>query len=107
MYLHRLGKKEGILKLMKTGSIIVFMLSIIIIFAGCGEIKTDATNELKITPDDEKTIQEYCDMKTDDIARASEGKMYSAFKILGTDKDKIYIWLVKREYSKSEWQDIP
>ncbi|MFU0782398.1 MAG: hypothetical protein ACFWT2_04785 [Thermoanaerobacterium thermosaccharolyticum] len=27
--------------------------------------------------------------------------MYSAFELLGTDKDKIYIWLVKEEYIKT------
>lgn len=90
---------------MKIGSMIVFMLSIIITFTGCGEIKTDATNVLKITPNDEKTIQEYCDTKTDDIDISPEGKMYSAFELLGTDKDRIYIWLIKRMYIKNEGQD--
>ncbi|MDN5316849.1 MAG: hypothetical protein PWR08_973, partial [Thermoanaerobacterium sp.] len=35
--------------------------------------------------------------KTNDIAYPNKGKMYSAFELLGTDKDKIYIWLVKEE----------
>lgn len=89
---------------MKIGTMFVYLLSILIIFAGCGEIKTDATNALKITPNDEKTIQKYCDTKTDDID-SSEGKRYSAFELLGTDKDRIYIWLIKTVYIKNEGQD--
>jgi hypothetical protein len=63
--------------------------------------KITTTNPLKITQNDKKIILNYLDTKTNDIAYPSKGKMYSAFELLGTDKDKIYIWLVKEEYIKT------
>jgi hypothetical protein len=73
----------------------------------CNLNKTDSMDSadfLEITKDDEKVILEYLDKETNNIARSSEGKMYSAFKLLGTEKNKIYIWLVKIEYLKKGGQ---
>jgi hypothetical protein len=92
---------------MKIGTIFIFIFSIIIFFTGCNSTKAEATNNLKITRNDEKVILEYLDMKTKDIANSSKGKMYSTFKLLGTDDDRIYIWLVKKEYLKKEGQNTP
>ena len=64
--------------------------------------KVNSANIVKITQNDEKTILDYLDTKTQDIANSSKGKVYSAFKIIGTEQDKIYIWLVKKEYFKKE-----
>jgi len=83
---------------MKIGIYFSLVLGIVTIFTGCNLTKTDATNTLKITQNDEKVVLEYLDTKTNDIAYSGRGKMYSAFKVLGTDQDKIYIWLVKVEY---------
>ena len=80
---------------MKKRSIFVFLVLIIIIFLVC-----NPSNSLEITRTDEKTILKYLDEKTDDINVAREGKMYSAFTVLGKDKDKIYIWLLKQGYFK-------
>ncbi|MDE4542928.1 hypothetical protein [Thermoanaerobacterium sp. R66] len=89
---------------MKIRSFLVFVLilSIIIVFAGCNSSqKITTTNPLKITQNDKKIILNYLDTKTNDIAYPNKGKMYSAFELLGTYKDKIYIWLVKEEYIKA------
>lgn len=89
------GDKIG----MKIGTIFVLVLGISLILAGCYLTKKP-TDPIKITENDKKVILEYLDTKTNDIARPSRGKMYSAFKLLGTDQDKVYIWLVKLEYFK-------
>ncbi|KAA5806606.1 MULTISPECIES: hypothetical protein [Thermoanaerobacterium] len=89
---------------MKIRSFLIFVsiLSIIIVFAGCNlSQKITTTNPLKITQNDKKIILNYLDTKTNDIAYPNKEKMYSAFELLGTDKDKIYIWLVKEEYIKT------
>lgn len=71
------------------------------ILTGCNSTPKDASNTLKITEEDNKVIQEYLDTRTDDIsAPYSGGKMYSAYKVLGTDSDKVYVWMLKYEYIK-------
>ncbi|MGH4117390.1 hypothetical protein [Clostridium sp.] len=55
-------------------------------------------NSFGITKTDEKIILQYLDTKTNDINEAREGKMYSAFTVLGTDEDKIYVWVLKEGY---------
>ncbi|MCP2238768.1 hypothetical protein [Thermoanaerobacterium thermosaccharolyticum] len=85
----------------RTFWVLASILSIIIVFTGCSSTpKITATNTLKITQNDKKIILNYLDTKTNDIAYPSKGKMYSAFELLETDKDKIYIWVVKEEYIK-------
>ena len=79
----------------------VFVLQLLILFilGGYSSTPKDASNTLKITQADEKMIQEYLDTKTNDIsAPYQKGEMYSAFKILGTDSNKIYVWMLKYEY---------
>lgn len=90
---------------MRIGKIYVLILSLLIILTGCNSVSKDASNTLKITENDEKTILEYLNINTKDIANSSKGKIFNAFKILGTDKDRIYIWLVKKEYFKKEDQN--
>jgi hypothetical protein len=84
-------------------SLFAFTLSLLFLFilGGCNSTPKDAPNTLKIAEADEKIIREYLDTKTDDIsAPYSGGKMYSEYKILGTDNDKVYVWMLKYEYSK-------
>ena len=57
---------------------------------------------LEITKNQEALILDYLDTKTNNIAYSKGAAMFSAFKILGTDKDKVYIWLVKVEYFESQ-----
>jgi hypothetical protein len=78
---------------MKFETLFFMLLAIIIIFTGCNSTRRDVDNNtIKITQNDEKVILEYLDTKTDDIAYPSKGnKTYSAFNLLGTDIDKIYI----------------
>ena len=77
-----------------------FILSSLILFVlwGCNSTPKDAPNTLKVTQADEKIIQEYLDTKTNDINAPSYGKMYSAFKVYGTDSNRIYLWMLKSEY---------
>lgn len=53
---------------------------------------------LQISKSDKNIILNYLDNKTDDIAYPNKGKMYSSYKILGTEGKKIYIWMTKVEY---------
>jgi len=77
------------------------ILPILLIFVGCNSTKEASSNIIKLTQSDEENIREYLDTKADDISSPFQGgKMYSAFKILGTDPDKIYLWMLKYEYLK-------
>ncbi|MBU3093946.1 hypothetical protein KPL35_18115 [Clostridium sp. CF011] len=78
------------------------IISIIIIIIIAFLVYDERGNSLEITKTDEKTILQYLDTKTNDINEAREGKMYSAFTILGTDKDKVYVYLSKEGYFKEE-----
>jgi len=82
--------------------ILFIILSFIIILSGCNVSKKQSTDTLKFTQDDEKRILEYLDTKTNNIAYSKKGKMYSAFKLLGTERNKIYMWVSKVEYFKLE-----
>lgn len=75
------------------------IISMLLIFSGCDATPKNSSNPLTLTPQDEQKIEEYLDTRTEDISSPSQGgKMYSAFKILGTDTDKIYLWMLKYEY---------
>lgn len=79
--------------------VFLIMLPILLVFCGYDLSKDDSSNTLEITQADEQTIEEYLDTRTNDINSPFQGgKMYSAFKILGTDSDKIYLWMLKYEY---------
>ncbi len=82
---------------MKKGVLLIFLLSMAIILGGCSQTLKNSSNSLSITKDDEKAILKYLDTKTDDILAPTSGKVYSAFNILGTDNDKIYTWVIKKE----------
>lgn len=82
---------------MKKGIFIIFLLSMVIVLGGCSQTLKNSSNSLSITKDDEKAILKYLDTKTDDILAPTSGKVYSAFYILGTDNDKIYTWVTKKE----------
>lgn len=75
-------------------------MSIILIPGGCKSTIKNSSNSLNITKEDEKIIQQYLDTKTNDISSTKSGKMYSAFILLGTDNDKIYVWMLKEECIK-------
>lgn len=80
---------------------IICMLIIIVIVFIFTFMNKDSTNISEISKDDEKQILEYLDTKTNDISRPSKGKngkLYSSYKLLGIEQNKIYIWLVKEEY---------
>ena len=91
---------------MKKGIVSIFLLSIMLIFGGCNSTVKNSSNYLKVTKDDEKIILEYLDTKTNDISAPSGGKMYSAFDVLGTDDNKIYIWVVKEQFIKHDSEMI-
>lgn len=79
----------------------LLFISILLFFSGCDPTPKDSSNPLKLTQQDEQMIEEYLDTRTEDISSPDQGgKMYSAFKVLGTDTDKIYLWMLKYEYLK-------
>jgi len=81
-----------------------FIISVLFIFVGCNSAVKNSPEPIKITKEDEKVILEYLDTKTNDISSPRYGKMYSSFVVLGTDSDKIYIWMLKEEYLKKNGQ---
>lgn len=85
---------------MKRGSIFIFLLFITIILGGCNSKIKNTASTLNITKEYEKIILEYLDTKTGDISSPRGGKMYSAFIVLGTEEDKLYVWMLKEEYLK-------
>lgn len=92
---------------MNKKNIIISILAILAIFTiiFCYNYNTtprNATNSLRITKAYEKTIQEYIDTSTYKLGYPEIGKMYSTFKVLGTDKDRIYIWISKAEFYKEK-----
>lgn len=91
---------------MKMRVLSVIMLVALIIFSGLSlsekfSTNNDTNDTLKITQDYEKVILDYLDNKTNNIAYSKKGKMYSAFKLLGTSQNKLYIWMLKVEYFKA------
>lgn len=81
--------------------IFLMIFQILLLFVGCNATKETSSNILTLTQADERTIEEYLDAKTNDISSPFQGgRMYSAFKILGTDSNKIYLWMLKYEYLK-------
>lgn len=85
---------------MKMRGLFTIILIVLIVFSGCNSSKNISFDTLKITKDEENLILDYLDNKTNDIARSKNGKMYSAFKLLGASQDKLYIWVSKVEYFK-------
>ncbi|KOA18837.1 hypothetical protein CLHOM_27760 [Clostridium homopropionicum DSM 5847] len=84
--------------------ILAFIFSFIFILVGCNSKTKNYAEPIKITKEDEKVILEYLDTKTNDISLPRYGKMYSSFIVLGTDADKIYIWMLKEEYLNKNGQ---
>lgn len=83
--------------------LIIIPLAMIVVLGGGGGyyyLKKISTATSNITRADENIIYDYLDNKTNDLAYSKRGKMYSAFKVLGTSQDKLYLWVLKREYSK-------
>ncbi|MFL0247109.1 hypothetical protein [Candidatus Clostridium stratigraminis] len=78
----------------------IILLVIILIFGLYNLTAKTSSNSLKISKDDEKIILEYLDTKTNDILAPLGGKLYSAFTVLGTDDNKIYILMLKEEFIK-------
>jgi len=87
--------------MMKKLFLFLMIFQIFLLFVGCNATKEASSNILTLTQADERTIEEYLDAKTNDISSPFQGgRMYSAFKILGTDSNKIYLWMLKYEYLK-------
>ncbi|MDZ5253619.1 hypothetical protein [Clostridium sp. LIBA-8841] len=72
--------------------LMMILLICTVSFIGCGRNSED---NLKITEADNGIIREYIDNKTGNKIVVNEGHVYSAFKVLGTDKNEIYLWVLK------------
>lgn len=85
-------------KVLKNIGIIVMFFICSLSFIGCSKNNED---NLKITEADSEVIREYIDNNTGNKIAVNEGEVYSAFKILGTSKDEIYLWVLKENSSGS------
>lgn len=86
---------------------IIFIFLILIILGGFNRVEKSSSDSLIITQEDEKAILEYLDAYTNYIINPSiGGKIYNAFTVLGTDIDKIYLWVLKEEYLKQGSESI-
>ena len=72
--------------------LIMLLLICTVSFIACGRNSED---NLKITEADNNVIREYIDNKTGNKIVVNEGNVYSAFKVLGTGKNEIYLWVLK------------
>lgn len=77
---------------------VIVLVTIIVFSGGYSYSKNVSTETLEITQADEKIILDYLDNETNDLASPHRGKMYSAFNLLGTSRNKIYLWVTKIEY---------
>lgn len=84
-------------KVLNIGIIVMFFI-FSLPFIGCSKNNED---NLKITEADSEVIREYIDNNTGNKIAVNEGEVYSAFKILGTSKDEIYLWVLKENSSGS------
>ena len=91
---------------MKKPVILLFLLSVMLTVEGCSPAPNDSSDSLIITKNGEKAIYEYLDTKTNDISRPDTGKMYSAFEILGTDTDRIYLLVLKEEVIRQDGNNV-
>ncbi len=78
------------------GSFIVLCLFIGLV--SC--LSTIKSNAKELSTEVKEKLEEYIENNTDDICKKTNGKFYSAFEILGMDKDEIYIWLIKANDEK-------
>ncbi|MDZ4993435.1 hypothetical protein GNF80_10710 [Clostridium perfringens] len=76
----------------KKVALTMLLLICTVLFIGCGRNSED---KLKITEADNDVIREYIDNKTGNKIVVNEGHVYSAFKVLGTGKNEIYLWVLK------------
>ncbi|MBY0755349.1 hypothetical protein K5V21_07750 [Clostridium sardiniense] len=84
-------------------SIFIILLTVTL-FLGCTAITKRNINEknintMTITEKDEETIREYIDNKTGNDIVVSDEETYSAFKILGSSDNEIYLWVLKENES--------
>lgn len=89
--------KISIWNLSKKVSLMFLLLTCTILFVGCNSKSNE--EKLNITENDYGIISEYLDNKTGNSIVMNDGKNYSAFKILGTGKDEIYLWVLKENGS--------
>lgn len=78
------------------GSFIV--LCLLVGLVSCSS--TIKSNAKEVSTEVKEKLEEYIENNTDDICEKTNGKSYSAFEILGMDKDEIYIWLIKANDEK-------
>lgn len=69
------------------------------LFLGCTANNEKNINTMNITEKDEETIREYIDNKTGNYIVMSDEETYSAFKILGSSDNEIYLWVLKENES--------
>lgn len=73
------------------GAFLILFLSIGLI--SCSKAVESSAKE--VTTEEKEKLEEYIENNTDDICEKTDNKSYSAFEILGVNKDEVYIWLLK------------
>lgn len=107
---YRRNRKETrrlntILNISSIGALLFCLLFFVFFIFGAGR-PANATNNLKITKEDEQTILNYLNSSKIDHDALREGeKTASAFDILGTDRYKIYLLFVTRHYLTQDNQN--
>lgn len=75
---------------------ISLLLLFISLLVSCKSINTNENTNIEITEKTKKIIEEYLDNNTDDIdVSENNQKCYTAFEVLGTSDNKIYLWVHK------------
>lgn len=74
-------------------------------FVGCSS--NEEINKLELTNADKNIIKEYLETGEDTIvSNFNNGEIYTAFEVLGTSEDEIYLWVLQ-ETSTGEGASVP
>jgi hypothetical protein len=85
---------HGIVRIVSS---LLVLISLFILTSGCSKDIPQT-----VSPTDEVVIQTYLDQRV--ITPVFGGKVFSAFKIIGTDPGKIYVIALLEEYYKKDGQ---
>lgn len=75
------------------------LLMTTVLLMGCNFINENQKDTINVKEEDKEIITEYLNNKTGDQIVPSGVECYSAFEILGTSSDNIYLWVLKENIS--------
>lgn len=97
----KFGFKKSVRRMGVVGALVACTIS----FVGCAN--NEEINKLELTNADKNIIKEYLETGEDTIvSNVDNGEIYTAFEVLGTSEDEIYLWVLQ-ETSTGEGASVP